>query len=93
MIHELRLLRISFDPEPTSTRHDRHAEGMFDPLEILIASTEQLFQAILAAVDTYRNQKQWHALIRRGMRKDFSWDATADAYEQLYQKAVGLAPL
>ncbi len=52
---------------------------------------DQLFQAILTALDAYRDQQSWQALMRRGMQQDFSWDTVAGAYEQLYQKAVDLA--
>jgi starch synthase len=51
-------------------------------------SAEQLLEAIHIALNTYRDQKSWQALILRGMQEDFSWNTSASAYEQLYQKAT-----
>lgn len=49
-------------------------------------------EAFLAAVDRalalYRNPAAWRAVQRRAMARDFSWSASAQAYEALYQRAV-----
>lgn len=51
-------------------------------------NAEQFLTAIRTALDTYREQEHWQALMVRGMREDFSWEASANAYEQIYQKAL-----
>jgi len=32
----------------------------------------------------YDNKRRWNQLAERGMRKDFSWKASAKKYEDLY---------
>ena len=39
------------------------------------------------ALDLYRNPKQWRAMQRAGMKKDFSWDASAAEYVKVYERA------
>lgn len=49
-------------------------------------------EAFLAAVDRalalYRDPPAWRAAQRRAMARDFSWAASAQAYERLYQQAA-----
>jgi starch synthase len=46
--------------------------------------------AMLAAVDrglaVYRDKTSWHALMRRAMAMDFSWERSARLYSHLYQQ-------
>jgi starch synthase len=44
--------------------------------------------ALERAFDAYRNRDAWHALQGRGMTSDFSWTASANAYVDLYHKAI-----
>ena len=46
---------------------------------------EQLLKAIRSAVAAWKDQMSWRELMRRGMRKDFSWDASALEYQKLYR--------
>ena len=50
-------------------------------------STEALLDALMRALACYRQQKRWRALMQRCMACDFSWDVSAGAYCELYQKA------
>lgn len=47
-------------------------------------SSEALIEAVLRAVELYRDGTSWHAMMRRGMVQAFSWDASAVAYERVY---------
>jgi starch synthase len=40
--------------------------------------------ALREAFSAYRNAEVWTALMRRGMARDFSWDASAKKYRELY---------
>ena len=40
--------------------------------------------AIAAALTAYEDQPSWRERVRRGMAKNFSWDASALAYQNLY---------
>ena len=46
---------------------------------------EALLGSIRAAFDAWKDQKRWQQLMLRGMRKDFSWDASALEYQKLYR--------
>ncbi len=48
-----------------------------------------LLQAVHAAVTAYVDQDEWVAMMRRGMRKDFSWSAAAGEYVALYRELLG----
>jgi starch synthase len=49
-------------------------------------------QALVGAIDralqTYKNKRVWTALRRRAMKKDFSWDRSAEAYCSLYEQLL-----
>ncbi len=38
----------------------------------------------------YQNSKAWYGLIIRGMRQNFSWQASAEEYENLYRRLTDL---
>ncbi len=46
-----------------------------------------LFTAVVRALETYKYPKVWAELQLRGMKADFSWNASARRYIELYQKA------
>ena len=61
-------------------------------------SAAALLAAIREASAAYDDRPAWEAMMRRGMRKDFSWRASAAAYAALYRKLLdggknGLHPL
>jgi starch synthase len=47
-----------------------------------------LYTAIVRAAETYRHQDLWRRLMLRGMLADFSWDASAKKYVDLYRRAL-----
>ena len=48
-------------------------------------SAEELSDAVFRAIKAYNNPKKWNELVRNCMQADFSWDASAQTYHQLYQ--------
>jgi len=44
--------------------------------------------AVRAAVGAFSNQAAWQETMRRGMRKDFSWMASATLYSALYRRLL-----
>jgi starch synthase len=46
---------------------------------------EALLAAIQAAVAVYKQPKVWRQLMHNGMKKDFSWPASAKQYLKIYQ--------
>jgi starch synthase len=51
-------------------------------------SGSALLDAIRGAIKVYRRKDDWTAMMKRGMRKDFSWSAAAVEYMALYQRLL-----
>jgi starch synthase len=48
-----------------------------------------LLDAVRAAIMVYKRKDDWTAMMRCGMRKDFSWSAAAIEYMALYRLLAG----
>ncbi|MEO8128175.1 MAG: glycogen synthase GlgA [Bryobacteraceae bacterium] len=48
-----------------------------------------LLEAIRAALALYRDKKSWREMMANGMKKNFSWDASAAEYSALYRRLIG----
>lgn len=53
-------------------------------------SEEALAGALQAAMRAYEDREAWQERMRRGMRKDFGWKASAAAYSALYRQLLGV---
>jgi starch synthase len=51
-------------------------------------SAPAFLAAIRAASAAYVNRQSWEATMRRGMRKDFSWQVSAGEYAALYRRLL-----
>ena len=49
---------------------------------------EALLLTIKEALRAFRDQVSWQTLVRNGMSKDFSWNASAKEYVRVYEKAL-----
>jgi len=49
-------------------------------------SGEALLLTIRDALRAFRDQTSWQALMRNGMMKDFSWNASARDYVRVYER-------
>jgi starch synthase len=47
---------------------------------------DSLLAAVAWACDSWESREEWAARMVRGMRKDFSWEPSARAYSELYQR-------
>ena len=52
-------------------------------------SGQALLEAIRTALSAYRNKALWNGLVRNGMQADFSWNASAAEYSELYRRIAG----
>ena len=52
-------------------------------------STEAFWDAIKRARGIFRDREVWITLMERAMSRNFSWDASAQRYEELYRELVG----
>lgn len=50
----------------------------------------RLLSTIQQALTIYEDPDQWRTLMLNGMRADFSWDASARHYVELFQRLVGV---
>ncbi len=51
-------------------------------------NAQELWVAIERALKLFPNKPKWHQLMRNGMAKNFSWEAPAAAYINLYEDAA-----
>lgn len=54
-------------------------------------SAPALLDAVRNAVNTYRVPSVWHRVVQNALSCDFSWDASAKQYVDLYERARGYA--
>ena len=52
-------------------------------------STEAFWDSIKRAREVFRDRMVWTVLMARAMTRDFSWDTSAQRYEQVYAELVG----
>jgi len=52
-------------------------------------SSEAFWDAIKRARQTFCDRNLWTGLMKRAMARNFSWDASARSYEDLYRELVG----
>jgi starch synthase len=51
-------------------------------------SAAALIAELRRALTVYRNKEKWKALMKVGMKQDFSWKRSAKEYVKLYRKAM-----
>jgi starch synthase len=52
-------------------------------------STDAFWDSIKRGREVFRDRAVWTVLMARAMARDFSWDASAQRYEQVYAELVG----
>jgi starch synthase len=52
------------------------------------AEPSQLLRAIDRALNLYAQQRVWKDLVQTGMRQDYSWERSAEAYLALYDRVI-----
>jgi starch synthase len=53
------------------------------------ASVSALRQAVVRAIDCYREPETWQQIVDTGMRQDYSWKRSANRYIELYRQVLG----
>ncbi|MBR9977969.1 MAG: glycogen synthase GlgA [Bacteroidetes bacterium] len=48
----------------------------------------QMFDAVKRAIAAFEDKNCWQSAMKRAMQKDFSWDASAEKYIDLYKKIL-----
>jgi starch synthase len=81
VVHDTGGLHDSVVDVTPETLADKTATGfVFSPM-----SREQLTAAVGRAMAAYQDKKGWRQLQKNGMGCDFSWDASAQHYVELYE--------
>lgn len=52
------------------------------------ANSAALMHGVSRGLELYRQRRVWQALRRHGMRQDFSWRRSAEAYQRLYDELL-----
>jgi starch synthase len=52
-------------------------------------STESFWDSIKRATETFNDRVLWETLMKRAMKREFSWAESADRYQQLYSELLG----
>ncbi len=52
------------------------------------AEPEAMAAALARAIEVFKDTRRWRGIQRRGMRQDFSWRRSAQAYYDLYQAMI-----
>ncbi len=65
------------------------ADGTGSGFTFAPAEPAALLAAVQRAVAAWKSKSVWRAIQRNGMRKDFSWEASARKYIEVYRNVVG----
>lgn len=68
-------------PFKPTTAQLRQASGF----HFIEPSSDALLNAVLLALEVFKDRKAWQSLVEAGMRKDVSWGYAAKQYEELYR--------
>ena len=49
---------------------------------------QEFLETIQQAIKVYQNKEAWIALMKNGMKKDFSWETSAKKYVEIYRRAL-----
>lgn len=66
--------------------HEHDGEG--DGFSFYDFAPHVLRETILRAVSVYHDKDTWRTIMKRGMKKDFSWTQSAQKYLELYEHAL-----
>jgi len=59
-------------------------------IKFRMAAKEDLINAVSRAIELYKDKSRWQKIQKRIMKLDFSWEASALHYKELYTKLLGL---
>jgi starch synthase len=73
-------------PYGPQTLRERRATGFV----FYEATPQALLNTVLLALRVFQDRSEWMALVETGMRTDVSWARSAQAYEEVYRRAISL---
>ncbi len=81
------IVRATGGLDDTITDYDP-STGVGNGFKFVRYDSRDFLNQIKKAIDLYGQPEHWARLIRNAMTSDFSWQRSAEAYLQLYQKAI-----
>ncbi len=81
------IVRATGGLDDTITDYDP-STGMGNGFKFVRYDSRDFLSQIRKAIDFYVQPEHWTRLIRNAMHSDFSWQRSAEAYLQLYRKAL-----
>lgn len=79
------IVRAAGGLDDTIENFDR-SSGRGNGFKFYDYDSQQLLEKIYEALVVYADKEAWRALMLNGMRQDFSWDASARRYIELFEK-------
>lgn len=70
------------------TNENTLADTTANGFVFLSADADAMRDALMRALNMFSNKKTWQQIQLNGMTRDFSWQHSAHAYEQLYREAL-----
>ena len=67
---------------------DEQPNGGGNGFKFLGYDSSGLLDAIRRALETFRNKKEWTAMMKRAMAENFSWDKPAQEYVRVYERVI-----
>ena len=67
---------------------DEQPDGASNGFKFSGYDSSALLDAIHRALATFKDKKEWTAMMKRGMAQDFSWDKPAQEYVRVYERVV-----
>jgi starch synthase len=81
------IVRATGGLEDTIVPYDP-ATGKGNGFKFVPYEAEEFLEQIKVALQIYRQPVRWKQLVRNAMTADFSWQRSAEAYIELYRKAL-----
>jgi starch synthase len=90
------LIALRYGAVPVVRKTGGLADTVFDPAD----STEptgfsfsaydsgELRQTLMRAIAAWQDKERWQSIMQRGMSRDFSWQASAKRYVELYRRGI-----
>ncbi|CCO23925.1 glycogen synthase GlgA [Maridesulfovibrio hydrothermalis] len=50
------------------------------------SDADLFYEAVIQAIDVWQDKTEWVKMVKRAMRKEFTWDRSAEEYIKLYRK-------
>ena len=90
------LIALRYGAVPVVRKTGGLADTVFDPGDSAEPTgftftgydSGELRKTLMRAIKTWQDKKKWQKIMQRGMSRDFSWQASAEKYVELYRLGI-----